>query len=41
MANPSVRFEMGDWYWVAERESVGFTGSTNLGLVELLITRRP
>ena len=28
MANPSVRFEMGDYYWVAERESVGFTGTT-------------
>ncbi len=38
MANPSVRFEMGDSYWVAERESVGFTGTTNLGLVEFLIT---
>ena len=38
MPNPSVRFEMGDWRWVAERESVGFTGSTNLGLVEFLIT---
>jgi hypothetical protein len=38
MANPSVRFEMGDYYWVAERESVGFTGTTNLGLVEFLIT---
>lgn len=29
---------MGDWYWVAERESVGFTGTTNLGEVEFLIT---
>lgn len=38
MANPSVRFEMGDYCWVAERESVGFTGTTNLGLVEFLIT---
>lgn len=38
MAAPSVRFEMGDWNWVAERESVGFTGTTNLGLVEFLIT---
>ncbi|WP_174297528.1 DUF1488 family protein [Sphingomonas bacterium] len=38
MAAPSVRFEMGDWYWVAERGSVGFTGTTNLGLVEFLIT---
>ena len=38
MANPSVLFEMADYYWVAERESVGFTGTTNLGLVEFLIT---
>ena len=38
MANPSVLFEMGDYYWVSERESVGFTGTTNLGLVEFLIT---
>ena len=38
MANPSVRFEMGDYHWVAERESVGFTGTTNLGVVEFLIT---
>lgn len=38
MANPSVRFEMGDYYWVAERESVGFAGTTNLGVVEFLIT---
>ena len=38
MANPSVLFEIGGWYWVAERESVGFTGTTNLGSVEFLIT---
>jgi hypothetical protein len=38
MANPSVLFEIGDYYWVAERKSVGFTGTTNLGLVEFLIT---
>ena len=38
MANPSVRFEMGDYYWVVERESVGFTGTTNFGVVEFLIT---
>ncbi|WP_076069164.1 DUF1488 family protein [Sphingomonas montana] len=38
MAEPSVRFEPGEWYWVAERESVGFTGTTNLGMVEFLIT---
>ncbi len=38
MVAPSVRFELGNWSWVAERESVGFTGTTNLGLVEFLIT---
>jgi hypothetical protein len=29
---------MGYCYWVAERESVGFTGTTDLGAVEFLIT---
>lgn len=38
MAKPSVRFERGDSYWVPERESVGFTGTTDLGPVEFLIT---
>jgi hypothetical protein len=38
MAKPSVSFELGDGYWVAERDSVGFTGTTDLGLVEFLIT---
>jgi len=38
VASRIVRFDMGDWYWVAERESVGFTGTTNLGEVEFLIT---
>lgn len=38
MAKPSVWFEGGDGYWVAERECVGFTGMTDLGLVEFLIT---
>lgn len=37
-AQPSVRFELGDYEWVAERESVGFVGTTNLGEVEFLIT---
>jgi hypothetical protein len=37
MARSSVRFERGDGYWVAERDSVGFTGETDLGLVEFLI----
>ncbi len=38
MARPSVRFERGDCEWVAERDSVGFTGTTDLGPVEFLIT---
>ena len=38
MARPSVRFEMGAYEWVAERDSVGFVGTTDLGEVEFLIT---
>lgn len=38
MARPSVRFAMGDYEWVAERDSVGFIGTTDLGEVEFLIT---
>lgn len=38
MAVPSVRFGMGDCHWIAERESVGFIGTTNHGTVEFLIT---
>ena len=38
MGRPSVRFEMGDYDWVAERDSVGFVGTTDLGEVEFLIT---
>jgi len=38
MARPSVRFEIGDYQWIFERESVGFIGSTDLGIVEFLIT---
>lgn len=38
MARPSVRFGMGDHEWVAERDSVGFIGTTDLGEVEFLIT---
>jgi hypothetical protein len=38
VAEPSVRFEPGDGYWVPERGSVGFTGMTDLGPVEFLIT---
>lgn len=38
MARPSVRFEGGDGVWIAERDSVGFIGTTDLGDVEFLIT---
>lgn len=38
MARPSVRFEMGDFEWIAERDSIGFVGTTDLGEVEFLIT---
>jgi hypothetical protein len=38
MAQASVRFESGDWDWVAERDSVAFMGTTDLGPVEFLIT---
>jgi hypothetical protein len=38
MAKSSVRFERGDGYWVAERDSIGFTGATDFGPVEFLIT---
>lgn len=39
MAEPSVRFEPGDAEWVAERDSIGFSGLTALGPVDFLITR--
>jgi hypothetical protein len=39
MAKPSVRFARGDADWVAERDSVGFAGLTDMGPVEFLITR--
>ena len=38
MVKSSVRFERGDGYWVAERDSIGFTGTTDFGSVEFLIT---
>jgi hypothetical protein len=38
MVRPSVRFETGDHEWVAERDSVGFIGTTDFGPVEFLIT---
>lgn len=38
MTQPSVQFELGGGYWVPERSSVGFTGTTELGEVEFLVT---
>lgn len=38
MARASIRFELGDGEWIAERDSVGFIGNTDLGPVEFLIT---
>ncbi|TPG14681.1 DUF1488 family protein [Sphingomonas koreensis] len=38
MARHSVTFEPGGGAWVPERQSVGFTGMTDLGPVDFLIT---
>ncbi|SFO30731.1 DUF1488 family protein [Sphingomonas sp. OK281] len=38
MASPSVRFELGEYEWLAERHGVLFLGHTDLGMVEFLIT---
>lgn len=38
MAQASVRFDHSGAFWVAERDSVGFVGMTDLGPVEFLIT---
>ncbi len=38
MVRPSVRFQVDGGSWVEERQSVGFTGETDLGPVEFLIT---
>jgi hypothetical protein len=38
MVRSSVRFAMGTFAWVAERDSVGFPAETDLGPVEFLIT---
>jgi hypothetical protein len=38
MVRSSVRLAMGGFSWVAERDSVGFMGETDLGPVEFLIT---
>ena len=39
MAKPSVRFDQGYAEWIAERDSVGFAGLTDLGPVDFLVTR--
>lgn len=38
MAKCSVRFERSDGYWVAERDIIGFTGTTDFGPIGFLIT---
>ena len=38
MAESSITFQLDGGYWVPERQSVGFSGSTALGDVEFLIT---
>jgi hypothetical protein len=39
VTQPSVRFELGEASWVAERDGVEFPGLTELGPVDFLITR--
>ncbi|RZM35192.1 MAG: DUF1488 family protein [Sphingomonas sp.] len=38
MAAASVRFERGEYEWLAERNGILFLGHTDLGIVEFLIT---
>lgn len=38
MRERSVNFELDGGYWVPDRQSVGFTGMTQFGPVEFLIT---
>lgn len=38
MATASVRFELGEYEWLAERNGIVFLGHTDLGMVEFLIT---
>lgn len=38
MRERSVNFELEGGYWVPDRQSVGFTGMTQFGPVEFLIT---
>ena len=39
MAAASVRFERGEYEWLAERNGILFLGHTDLGVVEFLITQ--
>lgn len=38
MTSASIRFELGEYEWLAERNGVLFLGHTDLGVVEFLIT---
>lgn len=38
MTAASVRFELGEYEWLAERDGILFLGHTDLGAVEFLIT---
>lgn len=38
MSAASITFELGGGDWIAEREAVGFSGTTALGEVDFLIT---
>ena len=38
MATASVRFELGEYEWLAGRNGILFLGHTDLGMVEFLIT---
>lgn len=40
MRERSVNFELEGGYWVPDRQSVGFTGMTQFGPVEFLITSK-
>ena len=38
MSAPDIHFELGDYHWVPEWQSVGFSGKTAQGPVAFLIT---
>jgi len=38
MAAASVRFELGEYEWLPERNGILFLGHTDLGVVEFLVT---